>query len=93
MRLDVLWVVLAFCRFTVMLTLVVPSVGVLPVLLLATVMNRFLDRRSRIKWTPPLGPVWVTILALRSVLRIRSLVTLSTVEFLRFLLLILRPSE
>lgn len=45
MRLVVLCVMLALFRFTVRLTLVLCSVGVLPILLLATVMIRFWFRR------------------------------------------------
>lgn len=60
-RLVVLCVILALCRFTVTLTRVVLSVGVLPMLLLATVMTRFLVPTVLISVSPRLGRMWVQI--------------------------------
>lgn len=54
-------VVLALCRFTVILTLVRPSVGVLPVLLLATVIVRLRARSVCMRCSPRLGAACVNM--------------------------------
>lgn len=75
--LSVLPSMLALATFTVTLTLVRPRVGVLPILLLATVINLLCARRVPMTWSPRLGVIWVQMsirgIPLRSLLRSRCL--------------------
>lgn len=53
--------ILALATFTFMLTLVVRTVGVLPILLLATVAIVFRWRKVLITCIPRLGRIWVNM--------------------------------
>lgn len=59
--LVILRVVLALARFTVTFILVIPRVGALPTLLLATVIIPFVCRSVRIIRSPPVGSTCVKI--------------------------------